>query len=131
MFQQCSIAHKVVRVTRYGRQIYAYQRCARRNNFYEAAFYIFYSYKGRFFNKKYLISLLQFVLELLTVMDSSVDGFTNSFLTWMKNSLQFHPGMRKCLTTRWRSNRTLISMYWSKMSIDNYEDAISHPWYYP
>ena len=51
MFQQCSITHKVARVTHYGRQIYAYQRCARRNNFYEATFYIFYSYQGRFFNK--------------------------------------------------------------------------------
>ena len=50
-FQQCSITQKVARGSHYGRQTYAYQRCARRNNFYEAAFYIFYSHQGRFYNK--------------------------------------------------------------------------------
>ena len=52
------------------------------------------------FTIKCLIWLPKLILELLTAMDSSVDGFTNSSLTWMKNSLQFHPGMRKCLATK-------------------------------
>jgi len=52
-FQQCSFTHKVPRGSHYGRQTYAHQRCARRNNFYEAAFYIFYSYQDRFYNKMF------------------------------------------------------------------------------
>ena len=45
----------------YGRQIYAYQRCARRNNFYETAFYIFYSYQARFYNKIFDIFVRSYI----------------------------------------------------------------------